>query len=330
MSARIHHQQHHFGRARITHADDSDRSPAALVTVITTVFNREQYVGSAIESVLAQTWTDFQLIIVDDCSTDGSFDIVQRYAVDPRVRVIRNEKNLGDYANRNRAARLVRSEFFKFHDSDDLMYPHCLELMLATLRAEPMADFALTGSRSWEGGPVPMLLTPELAFEREFLGIGLFNGGPANALFRTRKFVEFGCFTDIGPASDHFFWMRYCAHHSVVLVNADLFFYRRHAGQEITTSRAAVSSAKLYGLVWRFLCDERVPLTPAQLRTAKSNWLWAISRRTWESVRQRRPLLLRTIIAEGKITVADWVRHLRRPRRTLAAGTPPPTRPDPD
>jgi len=93
-----------------------------LVSVLLTAFNRESYLAASIESVLAQTWGDFELIVVDDRSTDGTIDIARRYErLDSRVRVVLNERNYGQFANRNHAASLVTAPFLKFHDSDDLM-----------------------------------------------------------------------------------------------------------------------------------------------------------------------------------------------------------------
>ncbi len=79
-----------------------------LVSVLITVFNRECYLAAAVDSVLAQTMQDFEIVIVDDCSTDGSVDIARAYAArDPRIRFFRNDRNLGDYPNRNKAAGLA-------------------------------------------------------------------------------------------------------------------------------------------------------------------------------------------------------------------------------
>jgi glycosyltransferase involved in cell wall biosynthesis len=300
----------------------ADPGAEPLVSVVITLFNREQLIAESIESVLNQTWQNLEILIVDDCSTDGSYAVAERYLRDPRVRLIRNETNLGDYPNRNHAASLATGEFFKFHDSDDIMYPECIRSMVSPLIAETQAALALTTSRSWEGGPVPMLLTPTVAFEREFLGIGLFNGGPANALFRRREFIDFGGFEDIGPASDHLFWMRYFAVNSVLLVNADLFFWRRHAGQEISSKRAATSYAHLHGLVWRFLAEGRAPLKGEMLDRAKSNWLWIIAKTNLNDLKAGRLDLIRTRLAAANIDPADWVKYFRRPSRSLGAGTP--------
>src|SRR5262245_27356318 len=101
--------------------------PSPRVSVLMTAYNRAAYIGAAIESVLAQTWSDFELIVSDDHSADSTVDIVREYAGrDRRIRLSINDRNLGDYPNRNAAASLSRGEFLKYHDSDDLMYRHCL------------------------------------------------------------------------------------------------------------------------------------------------------------------------------------------------------------
>ena len=184
---------------------------APAVSVLMTAFNRERYVAEAIESVLGQTFEDFELVVVDDASHDRTVDIARKYEADPRVRVVVNERNLGDYPNRNRAAALARGAFIKFHDSDDVMYPHCLAAMVEPLRAEPGAALALSSGWHWPGGPCPMLLTPRLAYQREFLGQGLFMCGPAGALIRTDVFRSLGGFPERGAASDYVFWLKACA-----------------------------------------------------------------------------------------------------------------------
>src|SRR5688572_2541323 len=108
-----------------------------LVSVLITAYNREKYIAASIESVLAQSFEDFELVIVDDCSRDGTLRVAEQYLFDPRVRIAKNEQNLGDYPNRNRAAKLAQGQYLKFHDSDDLMYPHCLATMVMLLDAEP-------------------------------------------------------------------------------------------------------------------------------------------------------------------------------------------------
>src|SRR3954469_22732147 len=92
------------------------------VSVLLTTYNRERYVAEAIESVLAQTFEDFELIVSDDCSSDRTLEIVNGYARrDRRIRVAVNDRNLGDYGNRRHVASLATGRYLKYHDSDDVM-----------------------------------------------------------------------------------------------------------------------------------------------------------------------------------------------------------------
>lgn len=302
---------------------DRGFGPAPRVSVVMTTFNRERYVGEAIESVLAQTFRDFELVIVDDASTDGTVAIARRYeASDPRVRVIVNERNLGDYPNRNHAATLVRGELFKYHDSDDVMYPGCLQAMVAALDAEPSADFALTASRAWSGGPTPMLLTPEMCYAREYLGEGMFHCGPACALFRRVWFESTGGFAGHGTVSDYFFWLRVCRTARVVLVSADLFWYRVHAEQENQTSAAAQGELEAERAAWAALFDPACPLQGAALEQARRNRLTGLLRRaSRDAISGRVQHGVARLRAAG-VAWRHWIRYVGGRRFDVSAGTP--------
>jgi len=232
------------------------------VSVLMTAYNREALIADAIESVLAQTFTDFELIIVDDASKDRTVEIARCYAArDPRIQVVVNERNLGDYPNRNRAAKLASGEFIKYHDSDDVMYPHCLAVMAGMLAAYPEATVALSGE--WPGGPLPMLLTPRMCYEREYHGRGMFGSCPASIMFRRDRFAELGYFELAGPHSDVAWWLRICKTDHVLLVPAGLYWWRLHTGQHWASPEAARDSAMMDKRVWAELDAEDCPLDAA-------------------------------------------------------------------
>jgi glycosyltransferase involved in cell wall biosynthesis len=296
---------------------------APSVSVLLTTYNRERFVAAAIESVLAQTYDDFELVIVDDGSSDRTVEIARSYErLDRRVGVVVNEQNLGDYANRNRAAQLARGPLLKFHDSDDLMYPHCLATMVRMLEAEPRAGFGLSGGSRWSGGPCPMLLTPRMAYQREFFGEGLFFCGPAGAIFRTEVFRALGGFVDHGVASDHLFWMRACKTTNVLLLPADLFWYRLHPAQEFQSAKGQREYARVPGLIWLALRDPDCPLTPDEREQAKRNRTFHLARRTMEDLRRGRYQFAWNRLRQSNISIGDWLRYLRRPKRDAFAGTP--------
>jgi glycosyltransferase involved in cell wall biosynthesis len=293
------------------------------VSVLMTAYNREDYIAAAIESVLAQTFTDFELIICDDQSVDRTVEIASGYAQqDPRVRLVRNDRNLGDYGNRRQAAALARGPFLKYHDSDDVMYPHCLAAMVNPLTKEPRASFALSGARAWPGGPCPMLLTPALAYEREYLGSGVFHLGPAAAMFRTEIFRELGGFPDAGVASDYLFWMAACAKVNVLLVPGDLFYYRVHPKQEYAKPESDAAYAKASGVAWAMLKSPECPLSGEVLEQGKRNYVYTNFRGAFRHLRRGRPRSAVDILRFIGLTPAEWLRYLRRPHRMPMAGTP--------
>ena len=293
------------------------------ITVVITSFNREKYIGAAIQSVLCSTFSDFQLLVLDDASTDGTLDVARSYAQrDARLRVVANESNLGDYRNRNRAIDLVTTPFLKYHDSDDLIYPHCLGMMLQLLEGELSAGFAMSSGRAWLGGPCPMFLSPRMAYLREYLGPGMFSGGPSVALFRTEVLRGLGGFPERGVASDYCFWLKACAVTSVVLVPGDLFWYRIHKGQEFQSERAARDYAIGQGESWRALHAPECPLDGSTLDLAKRNCAYLLMKLTWRDLKAGRFGLARLRLQSAGLRPTDLVRYPPRRARDLLAGTP--------
>ena len=115
-----------------------------LISVIMGNYNTEpKYLREAIDSVLAQTYENFELIIVDDCSTDDSPNVLKEYT-DPRIKVLHNEQNRGLPYCLNRALEICRGEYVARMDTDDVCYPERFERQLAFMRKYP--DVMLAGS----------------------------------------------------------------------------------------------------------------------------------------------------------------------------------------
>lgn len=100
-----------------------------LVSIIMPSWNTSKWIGESIKSVISQTYQNWELIIVDDCSTDNTDDIVAAFN-DNRIRYIKNEKNSGAAITRNRALREAKGEWIAFLDSDDVWVPEKLEKMI--------------------------------------------------------------------------------------------------------------------------------------------------------------------------------------------------------
>ena len=109
------------------------------IAVVMPVYNRAATVGPAIESVLAQDFDDFELIVVDDGSRDATCAAVSAY-VDPRVKLLRQEQNRGGNAARNRGVREASAPLIAFLDSDDVFLPHKLGFLVRYFGANPQVD----------------------------------------------------------------------------------------------------------------------------------------------------------------------------------------------
>jgi glycosyltransferase involved in cell wall biosynthesis len=107
-----------------------------MVSVVMTVYNGEKYLREAMDSILAQTYTDFEFILVNDCSTDGTAAIIRSYS-DPRIIYLENERNSGIGPSRNRANHEARGKYIATLDADDFALPERLAKQVAFLEAHP-------------------------------------------------------------------------------------------------------------------------------------------------------------------------------------------------
>lgn len=115
-----------------------------IVSIITPNYNCSRFIAETIESVIAQTYTNWEMIIVDDCSSDGSYEIALEYEKqDSRIKVLKNVKNSGAAVSRNKAIEVSQGEYLAFLDSDDLWMPEKLEKQLKFMQ-ENNCDFSFT------------------------------------------------------------------------------------------------------------------------------------------------------------------------------------------
>lgn len=131
-----------------------NESKAPSVSIVMCAHNAANYIDETIDSVLAQTYTDFELIIVNDGSTDHTSKVVTSYA-DARIKLI-EQKNAGPAAARNTALQHASGKYLAILDSDDLWLPHYLEKMLNLFKCDPKIDFAYPnaeyfGTPYWDG-----------------------------------------------------------------------------------------------------------------------------------------------------------------------------------
>lgn len=184
-----------------------------LVSIITPTYNRGDFITFAVESVLRQTYSDYEMIIVDDGSTDGTREIVGRYLHDKRIKYYR-QKNLGQSTARNKGLNLSSGEYICFLDSDDIYKPGKLETQVSLFRRMPHVDI-IYGDEEYidtDGtllGKSRMKCHSGLIYEAllldNFVSI-------TTAMVRRRCFDELGGFDEsIKVADDYELWLRLSA-----------------------------------------------------------------------------------------------------------------------
>jgi glycosyltransferase involved in cell wall biosynthesis len=215
-----------------------DNSGIPLVSVLMTAYNRENYIGAAIESVLSSTYQNFELIIVDDRSKDKTIEIANQYAKkNSRVKVFINETNLGDYPNRNKAATYATGRYLKYLDSDDLIYPWGLEVMVNAMLSFSEAGFGLSSKPS-DIKPFPILINPKEIYKEHFSGYGHFSRAPGSSIIRRDVFKQMNGFSGERMVGDLEFWLRIGRYYPMVKFQSDLYWNRLHSEQEVRSDYA--------------------------------------------------------------------------------------------
>lgn len=204
---------------------------APLVSILMTAYNREVLIAEAIESVLTCTYPNFELIIVDDRSADNTFKVIQEYAAkDKRIRYYLNEKNLGDYPNRNKAASYAKGEYFTYLDSDDKMYPDGLQKCMDAMLKFPEAGFGMHWAQS-RGEAFKM--TGREAIQHHFFKHQFLSIGPGGTILKRSAFEAMKGYPEkYGPANDMYFNLKAVCYTDIVLLPFEFFYYRIHGQQE--------------------------------------------------------------------------------------------------
>lgn len=209
-----------------------------LVSVLMTVYNREKYIAEAIESVLASTYQNWELIIVDDRSKDKSVEIAQKYAEkDKRIKVFNNEHNLGDYPNRNQAAFYAKGKYLKYVDADDMIYPYGLEQLVFYMEQFPEAGYGLCSLEQDVKQIFPFQLTPHETYHRHYFESSIFHKAPLSAIIKKEVFDAVGGFTGKRMLGDFEMWHILSQQYNIVLMPHGIVWYRVHDEQEMTLHR---------------------------------------------------------------------------------------------
>jgi len=236
-----------------------------LVSVLMTAYNREKYIGFAIESVLASSYQHWELIVVDDISSDNTLSIVRGYAEkDSRIRLYINEKNLGDYPNRNKAADYAKGKYLKYVDADDYIYPWGLELLVQMMEKFPEAGWGLCSLIQIPAKPYPFLLNSKEAYEHHYSGQDIFNKAPLSSILRRDAFLAIGGFTPLRMVGDFDMWHKMAMSFPVLLMPDGMVWYREHEEQEMSSYNKYIVSYEEQRL--KYLRDPRCPLSTSRVK----------------------------------------------------------------
>lgn len=264
-----------------------------LVSVLLTSYNHLPYLAPCVEGLLAQTLTDFEVLVLDDGSTDGSRDwLRERLGGDPRVRFAFSDANLGTYGALNHGLDSSSGEFVAVLNDDDVWMPAKLERQVAALRANPRAALSHTdghfidgqGARI-EGEPLnfPYPRTPSgdvyaLLIERNRIIA-------SSALFRRSVVDEAGRFdAEFYGCGDWHMWLRIAERYEVEFVDEPLTRYRVHG------ANACLDAEKMNrdGRIIREWLTTRQSALAARLRSDRAlrdafahNWACLGTERVW-------------------------------------------------
>jgi glycosyltransferase involved in cell wall biosynthesis len=217
-------------------------SLAPKISVCIPVYNGSNYIAESIESVLAQTYKDFELIVVDNCSTDNTKEIVSNFH-DPRLNYIRNKKNFGIVVNHNRCLELAKGEYVCIWHHDDVMLPDNLKFKVNLLDEQPEVGFVhsnliiiddkgeVVAPEIWYEGSRHDYIEDGLTAFKKYLsylpyGASLFIG---SVLARRSCYEKVGQFSvELPYCLDSEMWLRMMLFYKIACIGTPLVKYRVH------------------------------------------------------------------------------------------------------
>ena len=231
--------------------DPGHRPPddAPLLSVTVTNYNYARFLPTALDSILAQTYTDYELVVVDNASTDGSLEILREYAArDPRIRLVEHETNIGALANLRESVERCRGRYRVHVDADDwIISPTAFERQMAMVDAHPditlvyshLTMFGPDGAKTHVSRPFPadVVMAGEDAVEA-ILGFTLNHTG---MLFRIDAYRHGGGYPEGLPhVDDMLLGIRLCEQGSVGYIADELYSFRQHGANVHLAPQLAV------------------------------------------------------------------------------------------
>lgn len=200
-----------------------------LVSIITPSYNTAKFISKTIESVQAQTYKNWEMIIVDDCSTDNTDEVICKYLSDNRIKYIKNEKNSGAAVSRNKALREAKGKWIAFLDSDDLWSPEKLEKQIKFMK-ENEYHFSYTDYEEIDEQDQP--LGVKVTGPKKISKQGMYNycyPGCLTVMYDT-DYIGLIQIKDIKKNNDYAMWLEVCQKADCWLLDENLGKYRKRSG----------------------------------------------------------------------------------------------------
>jgi glycosyltransferase involved in cell wall biosynthesis len=215
-----------------------------LVSIIMPSYNTAQYIAKTIQSVIRQTYTSWELLIVDDCSTDNTEEIVASYATDSRIRWMKNDVNCGAAVSRNRALREAKGKWIAFLDSDDLWEPLKLEKQIAFMKENGYAfsytDYMIQLNGVW----LPYLYTgPRVVTRRKMYDYCYFS---TITVMYDRDVIGLVQIENLRKNNDYAMWLQAIEKSNCYRLPECLSYYIKHEG-------SVSSGSKLKLIKWHYI-----------------------------------------------------------------------------
>lgn len=200
-----------------------------LVSIIMPSYNTAGFIEETIESVLNQTYTDWELIIVDDCSSDNTDEIIKKYLSDERIKYFKNEKNSGAAVSRNKALSEAKGKWIAFLDSDDLWSKDKLEKQVSFM-AKNGYHFSYTNYIEIDESSKP--LGRVVTGPKKISKTGMYNYcwvGCLTVMYDVEK-IGLIQIADIKKNNDYAMWLKACRKADCYLLCEELASYRKRSG----------------------------------------------------------------------------------------------------
>jgi len=255
----------------------------ALVSICIPTYAGEQFIAEAIQSVLNQSYQSFEILIVDDCSPDGTAEVVKKFT-DDRIRYYRNERNLGPEGNWNKCLKLIKGKYYKLLPHDDVLMSNCLQSQVDVFEADFDKTIALVfGAKTVINSHGKKLFT-RLPLGKKALRISskdLINrcirsgsniiGEPGNGLIRAELIDEIGRYSQVFPyVIDLDYWFRVLLHGDAHYTGQITSCFRI-SEQAWSTRIGKEQHSDYFGMVKKYAADPRYDISSFSRLLGKIN-----------------------------------------------------------